>query len=64
MSDQTIDRTELPIRRPSFQGVEGETLDGSQPDWGLIGHVKPPRVLFVTPRNGGRRMGSTLRSNW
>ena len=25
---------------------------------------EPPRVLFVTPRTGGRRMGSTVRSTW
>jgi len=41
VSDQ-IDRTVLPIRRPPFKGVADKTLGGSQPDWGLIGHVKPP----------------------
>jgi hypothetical protein len=41
MTDQ-IDRSVLPISRPPFAGVAGKTLDGSQPDWGLIGHVKPP----------------------
>ena len=30
MSDQTIDRSKLPIRRPVFSGVANETLDGSQ----------------------------------
>lgn len=25
---------------------------------------EPPSVLFMTPRNGGRRMGSTVRSTW
>jgi len=42
VSDQTIDRTTLPIRRPPFQGVLSQTLDGSQPDWEQIGHVKAP----------------------
>jgi hypothetical protein len=37
-----IDRTTLPIRRPPFNGVTDKTPDGSQPGWGLIGHVKPP----------------------
>lgn len=41
MSDE-IDRTTLPIRRPPFAGVAVKTLGDSQPDWGLIGHVKPP----------------------
>jgi hypothetical protein len=41
MTDQ-VDRTVLPIRRPPFAGVANRTLGGSQPDWGLIGHVKPP----------------------
>ena len=36
------DRTHLPIRRPSFAGVANRTLDGSQPDWNLIGHPTPP----------------------
>jgi hypothetical protein len=55
MGDE-IDRTVLPIRRPPFAGVAGKTLDGSQPDWGLIGHVKPPagapNVLLVLPDGG------------
>ena len=50
MTDQ-VDRTVLPIRRPPFSGVANQTLGGSQPDWGLIGHVKPPagppNVLLV-----------------
>jgi len=41
MTDQP-DRTVLPIRRPPFRGVANQTLGGSRPDWGLIGHVKPP----------------------
>ena len=32
------DRTKLPIRRPPFGGVANRTLDGSEPDWNLIGH--------------------------
>jgi arylsulfatase A-like enzyme len=56
MTDQ-IDRTVLPIRRPPFAGAAGKTLDGSQPDWGLIGHVKPPagapNVLLVLIDDAG-----------
>jgi arylsulfatase len=41
----------LPIRWPPFKGVADKTLGGSEPDWGLIGHVKPPEgapnVLLV-----------------
>jgi hypothetical protein len=32
MNDQTIGRTELPIRRPPFQEIAERTLDGSQPE--------------------------------
>lgn len=50
MSDQ-VDRTVLPIRRQPFAGVADNTLGGSVPDWGLIGHVQPPagapNVLLV-----------------
>ena len=38
-----VDRSHLPIRRPTFAGVVNRTLDGSQPDWNLIGHPTPPR---------------------
>jgi hypothetical protein len=41
MTDQ-VDRSVLPNRRPPFGGVAGNTLGDWQPDWGLIGHVKPP----------------------
>ena len=41
MTDQ-VDRAVLPIRRPPFAGAANQTLGGSQPDWGLIGHVEPP----------------------
>ena len=39
MSDQAIDRTNLPIRRPPFQGVANRTLDGSQPDWDFVARI-------------------------
>jgi hypothetical protein len=42
MTDQAIDRTKQPVRRPPFSGAANQTLDGSQPDWGLIGHAEPP----------------------
>jgi arylsulfatase A-like enzyme len=64
VSDQTIDRTKLPIRRPPFQGVANQTLGGSQPDWGLIGHVKPPagapNVLLVLIDDAGFGNPSTF----
>ncbi len=44
MSDQMIDRTELPIRRPPFRGVVKRTLDGSQPDWNYVAPLSPRRV--------------------
>ena len=48
------DRTHLPIRRPPFAGVANRTLDGSQPDWNLIGHptapAGAPNVLLVLDR--------------
>ncbi len=51
------DRAKLPIRRPSFQGVCNRTLDGSVPDWGLIGQVEPPtdspNVLLVLIDDAG-----------
>jgi arylsulfatase len=64
VSDQTIDRTSLPIRRPPFQGVADQTLGGSQPDWGLIGHVQPPEgapnVLLVLIDDAGFSNPSTF----
>ena len=42
------DRTKLPIRRPAFRGVLNQTLDGSVPDWGLIGHVEAARRVHRT----------------
>jgi arylsulfatase A-like enzyme len=57
VSQQPIDRSKLPIRRPAFQGVTNDTLDGSQPDWE---HVAPipapegaPNVLLVLTDDAG-----------
>lgn len=56
MSDG-VDRSVLPIRRPPFACVADKTLGGSQPDYGLIGHVKPsagtPKVLLVLIDDAG-----------
>ena len=56
MSDEA-DRSVLPIRRPPFAGVADKTLGGSEPDWGLIGHVRPPagapNVLLVLIDDAG-----------
>jgi len=59
MSD--IDRSHLPIRRAPFSGVANKTLDGSRPDWNLIGHPIPPEgapnvllVLIDEPDSGIR----------
>ena len=63
MTDQ-VDRTVLPIRRLPFAGVAGKTLGDSQPDWGLIGHVKPPagapNVLLVLIDDAGFGNPSTF----
>jgi arylsulfatase len=63
MTDQ-VDRTVLPIRRPPFAGVANQALGGSQPDWGLIGHVKPPagapNVLLVLIDDAGFGNPSTF----
>jgi arylsulfatase A-like enzyme len=63
MSDP-IDRTVLPIRRPPFTGVTDKTLAGSQPDWALIGHPKPPdgapNVLLVLIDDAGFGNPSTF----
>jgi arylsulfatase A-like enzyme len=59
-----LDRTTLPIRRPSFQGVSNRTLDGSEPDWNLIGHPQPPpdapNVLLVLIDDAGFGNPSTF----
>lgn len=59
-----IDRTRLPIRRPPFAGTMGKTLDGSEPDWNLIGHPVPPtgapNVLVVLIDDAGFGNPSTF----
>ena len=58
------DRTRLPIRRPAFEGVANRTLDGSKPDWNLIGHPVPPdgapNVLLVLIDDAGFGNPSTF----
>ena len=44
------DRTSLPIRREAFAGVANRTLEGSQPDWNLIGHPTPRGRAERPPR--------------
>ena len=62
MSD--IDRSKPPIRRPAFSGVINRTLDGSQPDWNLIGPPTPPdgapNVLLVLIDDAGFGNPSTF----
>ena len=57
MPREPIDRTRLPIRRPSFQGIVNRTLAGSEPDWAQIGHIEPPEgapnVLLVLIDDAG-----------
>ena len=59
-----VDRSHLPIRRPSFSGVVNRTLAGSQPDWNLIGHPTPPEgapnVLLVLIDDAGFGNPSTF----
>jgi arylsulfatase len=59
-----IDRTKLPIPDPPFKGTVNKTLDGSQPDWDLIGHVNPPEgapnVLLVLIDDAGFGNPSTF----
>ncbi len=58
------DRTNLPIRRLPFQGVSKKTLDGSKPDWNLIGHPEAPpgspNVLLVLIDDAGFGNPSTF----
>ncbi len=58
------DRMHLPIRRGAFQGVANRTLDGSQPDWDLVGHPVPPEgapnVLLVLIDDAGFGNPSTF----
>jgi hypothetical protein len=57
VSDQRIDRTELPIRRPPFQGVVLRTLDGSQPDCDYVAPLFPPQgapnILLILTDDAG-----------
>ena len=57
MSDGSIDRTVLPIRRPPFAGETRRTLEGSVPDWNQASQVKPPEgapnVLLVLIDDAG-----------
>lgn len=58
------DRSSLPIRRPSAEGVVNRTLDGSEPDWDLIGHTTAPEgapnVLLVLIDDAGFGNPSTF----
>jgi arylsulfatase len=60
----TPDREHLPIRRGAFQGVANRTLEGSEPDWNLIGHPVPPEgapnVLLVLIDDAGFGNPSTF----
>jgi arylsulfatase A-like enzyme len=60
----SVDRTSLPIRRPQFAGISQQTLQGSQPDWNLVGHVTPPEgapnVLLVLIDDAGFGSPSTF----
>jgi arylsulfatase len=57
VSNSTIDRRRLPIRRPPFQGVVKDTLDGSQPDWEHVAAIRAPdgapNVLLVLTDDAG-----------
>jgi arylsulfatase A-like enzyme len=59
-----LDRSHLPLRRPTFAGVANRTLEGSQPDWDLIGHATPPasapNVLLVLIDDAGFGNPSTF----
>src|SRR5689334_8987666 len=64
MSDPTIDRSSLPIRRPPFGGVTKKTLEGSVPDWNQASKVTPPEgapnVLVVLIDDAGFGNPSTF----
>jgi arylsulfatase A-like enzyme len=57
MSDRSIDRSSLPIRRAAFRGVAKKTLDGSQPDWNSVAPIPAPdgapNVLLVMTDDAG-----------
>ena len=59
-----VNRSHLPIRRPAFSGTVRKTLEGSQPDWALIGHPTPPEgapnVLLVLIDDAGFGNPSTF----
>ena len=59
-----VDRRRLPIRRTPSGGVVNRTLDGSQPDWNLIGHPTAPEgapnVLLVLIDDAGFGNPSTF----
>ena len=50
-----VDRSKLPIRRETFDGIVNRTLDGSQPDWNLIGHPTPTGRRAERPAGPHRR---------
>jgi arylsulfatase A-like enzyme len=64
MGEETIDRTKLPIRRPSFAGTTKQTLEDSEPDWNQAMHVTPPEgapnVLLVLIDDAGFGNPSTF----
>jgi arylsulfatase len=64
MTDGTIDRTVLPIRRPQFAGETKRTLEGSVPDWNQALHTSPPEgapnVLLVLIDDAGFGNPSTF----
>jgi len=59
-----VDRSSLPIRRKAFDGIANRTLDGSVPDWNLIGHPTAPEgapnVLLVLIDDAGFGNPSTF----
>ena len=64
MSESTVDRTTLPIRRPPFGGTTMKTLDGSVADWSQAAHVSAPdgapNVLLVLIDDAGFGNPSTF----
>src|SRR6478752_5959722 len=64
MSEASIDRTRLPIRRDRFSGTINRTLAGSQPDWGQITSTRAPdgapNVLLVLIDDAGFGQPSTF----
>ena len=59
-----LNRSHLPIRRPTFSGTVNRTLTGSEPDWNLIGSPTPPdgapNVLLVLIDDAGFGNPSTF----